>query len=220
MNILLFVTSHRQLDEYHYFRIFLEQLNLNKICDIFIHCNNPEISSEIVDHYKKFNNKNKNLFVTTLNSGYRLGGLEALSKCLQMGVFNGYDYVIHLHPDIFLTSDSFLLETLNQNLNNENVFLVTRYFPEDNRHFATDFFIFKPKLLTINIFLAELSTYNDFEEHYLYDMIKKYNIKYKIIKRFDNDCWHPRRIDDHLKLYHEHDLEKVKTLSIKSLLPR
>jgi hypothetical protein len=210
MKILLFITGHKQLDEYHYFRIFLERLNLNRLCDIFIYCNNPEISSEIVDHYKNFNNKNKNLFVTSLNSGYRLGGIEALSKCLQMGVFHGYDYVIHLHPDVFLTSDKFLLETLNQNLNNDSVFLVTRYFPEDYRHFSTDFFIFKPKLLTINIFIAELSSYTDFAEHYLYDMIKKYNVKYKIIKRFDNDCWNPRRIDDHLKLYHEHDLEKVK----------
>jgi len=40
-------------------------------------------------------------------------------------------------------------------------------------------------------------------------MIKENNIKYIFIKRFDNDLWAPRRIDDNLKLYHEHDMNNV-----------
>ena len=46
-------------------------------------------------------------------------------------------------------------------------------------------------------------------EYYLQDMIKENNIKYTFIKRFYNNTWHPRRIDEHLKLYHEHELDKV-----------
>jgi hypothetical protein len=40
-------------------------------------------------------------------------------------------------------------------------------------------------------------------------MIQENNIKYTFIKRFNNNMWYPRRIDDHLKLYHKHDMNKV-----------
>lgn len=50
-------------------------------------------------------------------------------------------------------------------------------------------------------------------------MILKHNIKYTFIKRFDNDNWYPRRIDDNLQLYHKHDMtEVVKILKQKNLL--
>ena len=40
-------------------------------------------------------------------------------------------------------------------------------------------------------------------------MILKNDIKYTFIKRFDNDNYEPRRIDDNLKLYHEHDMKNI-----------
>ena len=216
MKVLLFITGHRQLKEYHYFNIFLNSLNLKLLCDIYIYCNNPEISGELLQYYKEFPQKNKYIFITSLNHGYTMGGAEAVNQGIKMGIFHGYDYVIHLHPDVFITDDSYLMNVLHENEFNDTVFLLTKYFPGDNRHFAFDFFIFKPKLLTINIFTNELYTYTDSPEHYLYYIINKYNIKHKVVKRFDNDNWYPRRIDDHLKLYHEHDLEKVETyLKIK-----
>ena len=60
-----------------------------------------------------------------------------MSEGFDMGIFNDYDYVIHLHPDV------------------------------------------------------------------------KNDIKYTFIKRFDNDNYEPRRIDDNLKLYHEHDMKNI-----------
>lgn len=81
------------------------------------------------------------------------------------------------------------------------------------------FFIFKPKLLTKNIFIEELYTFTGSPEHYLHDMIIKNSINYTIIKRFDNDNYNPRRIDDNLMLYHEHDLNNViELLKDKKLL--
>jgi len=84
-----------------------------------------------------------------------------------------------------------------------------------NVFFSFDFFIFKPKLLTKNIFLEKLYTFTDYPEHYLHDMIKENNIKYTFIKRFVDNAY-SRRIDENLKLYHEHDLDKVQLL-LKSL---
>ena len=220
MKVLLFITGYRQLDEYNYFCTFLKQLKLNSICDIYIYCNNPEIHSDIITYYQKFNQKNKFLLITSLNSGYRVGGVEAVSQGIQMGIFNDYDYVIHLHPDVFITDDEYLRDVLVNNLHNDTVFFITKSLPSNSSFFSFDFFIFKPKLLSTNIFLEELYKFQGDPEHYFYQMIIKYNIKYTFIKRFDNDTWNPRRIDDNLKLYHEHDLNKViKILKDKNLLP-
>jgi hypothetical protein len=209
MKILLFITSYRQVEEYKYFNIFLKQLQLNNICDIFIYCNNPETDHNILKYYQQFNQKNKKLFITSLNSGYRSGGVEAVSEGFEMGIFKDYDYVIHLHPDVFITDDKYLTDILIENINNDIVFFITKSIPNDDTFFSFDFFIFKPKLLTKNIFIEDLYNFKCNPEKYLHDMIIKHNIKYMFIKRFDNDTWCPRRIDDNLKLYHEHDLNNV-----------
>jgi len=212
MKVLLFITGFRQVKEYDYFNSFLQQLNLNNLCDVFIYCNNPDISEDIVTYYKKFSQKNKRLYITATNAGFYMGGIEAVSSGFEMGIFNDYDYVMHLHPDVFITDDSKIIELLNDNLDNDYVFLVNKSMPDDERFFSFDFFIFKPKLLTRNIFIDEPSRCRDIPEHCLCDVITKNNVKFKLVKRFDNDTWSPRRIDDHLKLYHEHDLELVEDL--------
>jgi len=212
MKVLLFITGYRQLEEYKYFNILLKQLKLNNICDIYIYCNNPDIQNEIIQYYQMFDQKNKHLFITSLNSGFRSGGIEAVSNGIDMGIFKDYDYVIHLHPDVFITDDSYLMDVLLENLNNNIVFFTTKCLPYYERHFAFDFFIFKPKLLLTNIFKEELYSFDTFPEYYFYDMIEKYNIKHIVIKRYDNNFWEPRRIDDNLKLYHEHDLENIVNL--------
>jgi hypothetical protein len=208
MKILLFITGHSQINEYNYFNRFLKTLTLNNICDIFIYCNNPNISKEIVTYYQEFSQKNKQLFITTKNGGYRTGGVEAVSDGIEMGIFKDYDYVIHLHPDIFITDDDYLLTILRENLENDTVFFITKSNPEPN-FFSFDFFIFKPKLLRQNIFIEDLYTFTELPEEYLCKMIINYNIKYSFIKRFNNDYWWPRRIDENLKLWHEHELHKV-----------
>jgi hypothetical protein len=212
MKILLFITGYRQVDEYYYFNIFLEKLKLNSICDIYIYCNNPNIQNNIINFYQNFNQENKRLLITSLNSGYRVGGVEAVSQGIEMGIFNEYDYVIHLHPDVFITDDLYLTQVLSNNISNDIVFFITKSIPDDPNFFSFDFFIFKPKLLTKNIFLDELYTFTDCPEHYFHDMIIKHNINYTFIKRFDNDNWYPRRIDDNLRLYHEHDMNNVVNL--------
>jgi len=212
MKILLFITGYRQLEEYGYFSTLLQRLQLNNICDIHIWCNNPNISPDIVTYFQKFNQQNKILTITTRNAGFRAGPVEAVSCGIEQGIFCGYDYVIHLHPDVFITDDKYLTEVLEKNKSNDTVFLITKSIPDDSEFFSFDFFIFKPALLKENIFKEELYSFTCWPEHYLHNMIKKYDIKWKYIKRYDNDDWSPRRIDDHLRLYHEHDLEKIKQL--------
>jgi hypothetical protein len=213
MKVLLFITGFRQVKEYDYFARFLRRLNtLNSICDVFVYCNNPLISEEIITYYRGFTQANKQLLVTSVNAGFTMGAVEAVSRAHDMGVFEDYDYVIHLHPDVFLTDEGGILDLLNDNADSDCVFFITRSVPDDERFFSFDFFIFKPKLLKQNIFSEELHGYGDIPEHFLCDMLVKHEIEFRIVKRFDNDSWLPRRIDDHLKLYHEHDLGLVRAL--------
>jgi len=210
MKILLYITSHQQVEEYNYFAQFLKRLQINTMCDIFIYCNSPHINPQIVTYYQSFDQPNKRLHITTLNAGYRVGGAEAVSQGFEMGIFQEYDYVIHLHPDVYMTDDEYLLEILRENLQNDIGFFVNRSVPNDERFFSFDFFIFKPRVIPCNILKEELYTFTSLPENYLYDMIHKYQIKYKIVKRFNNNLWCPRRIDENLKLYHEHDLDEVR----------
>jgi hypothetical protein len=209
MKILLFITGHSQINEYFLFDRFLKTLTLNNICDIFIYCNNPNISNEIVTYYQQFSQTNKQLFITTKNGGYRTGGVEAVSEGIEMGIFKDYDYVIHLHPDVFITDDNYLLTVLQENLDNDTVFFITKSRPKSPTFFSFDFFIFKPNLLRQNIFLENLYTFTESPEEYLHNMIITNNINHIILKRFNNDNWYPRRIDENLKLWHEHELDKV-----------
>lgn len=210
MRILLFITGHRQLEEYDLFQTFLDRLSIQSSCDIFIYCNHAGIHSDIVTYYQKFPQRNKQLFITTQNAGYLRGGVEAVSQGYEMGLFQGYDYVIHTHPDVFMTDDTYLTEQLLKYLHDDTVFLLTKSIAEDPRFFSFDFFVFKPQWLPSNIF--KKPSFQGPPEHFLHDQIQAYGLKYAFMKRFNNDTWCPRRIDDHLKLYHEHDLEKVRAL--------
>jgi len=203
MKLLLFITGHRQLIEYHYFHLFLKRLELNTMCDVFIYCNNSEIDKDLLTYYKEFNAP-KQLFVTTLNSGHRTGGVEAVSEAYDMGIFKEYDYVIHLHPDVFIIDDAPLKQIMTQNLTNDTVFFITHSIPNE-QFFSFDFFIFKPKLLPINIFKGP---FEECPEIHFHNIIKKHNIKYTIVPRYHDNLFFPRKVDM-LKLYHEHELDKV-----------
>lgn len=208
--VLLYLSSHRQVKEFDYFSQFFNKLDkLRQMCDLYIHCNNKDVSEDITKYYKQFDVKNKQLHVGSKNCGYNMGHIEMLSDDYDAGVFAGYDYVINCQADVFIIGEEPLLDVLNRKCG-DSVFFITKSIPDDERFFSTDFLIFRPKLLTMNIFKEELYTWRDWPEHYLYYILQKYNIKYEFLKRFDNDNWQPSRLDL-LKLWHERDLSLIET---------
>ena len=211
MLILLVLTGHRQLEEYKLFSNILKQKcpRLCKESDLVIHCNYAEISNQIQDYFKDFPQQNKKLFITTKNVGYRSGGFEAVSDLYDMNFFKEYDYVIHLHPDVFITNEDMIWNHIEANATNNIEVLATKCLPHFGNHYAFDFFILKPKLLKTNIFSC-WNTMTDFPERVFYEQCVKYEINVTEIPRYFNNDWSPRRIDEFLGLWHEHDLEKVR----------
>jgi hypothetical protein len=207
--VLLFITSFRQLKEFEYYSFFFNRFTtLNKICDLYIHCNNKDISEDLVKYYKKFNVDNKHLFITSKNTGFNLGQLEALSDSYDKGIFRGCDYVINISADVFIIEEQPIVNLLKKNMKTDTAYFISQDLPDDKAFLTVDFMIFKPNLLAINIFKEALYEWKDWPEHYMYYILTKYNIKYELIKRFDNNTWHPRRIDNY-KVWHEHDLSLV-----------
>ena len=209
MKVLLVLTGHDQIEQYYYNANFMKKCKFISSCDLLIHCNKSNINNKIIDYYNLFPQKNKNLYITTKNAGYRLGGIEAVADIIDMNICNNYDFIIHIHPDVFIISDLIIEKLLNDEINNDFAFYVNHSI-NDTEWFSFDMFIFRPKLLSNNIFKSkDFYNLDIIPEKYLYNIITENNIKYKVIKRFDNDNWFPRRIDL-LGLWHEHDLYKIK----------
>ena len=43
------------------------------------------------------------------------GAINVISESIDSGIFNSYDYVIAIQPDVFITDDTYLLEVLYKN---------------------------------------------------------------------------------------------------------
>ena len=215
LKVLLFLTSLRQVKEYDYYSFFFNRFTkLRYLCDLHIHCNDKDVSEDIVKYFKQFNIDNKRLFITSKNVGFNMGHIEAVSNSYDAGIFSDYDYVIPTNPDVFMLEEDALLKVLVDNQHTDTVFYFTKGIPDDDKFLQNDFYIFKPKHLHMKIFKEGLYTWTEYPEYYIHYVLNKYNIKYELLKRFDNDNWHPRRIDN-LKLWHEHDLTLIEAYKQK-----
>ena len=124
MKVLIILTGYRQNEEYKLWGLLFEKCKiLKQYCEVFIHSNN--IQNNILDPVQ-YIETNKRIYITDKNSGFRNGGLEALSDVVDMlKLFSNdcqYQYVIHLHPDVFICNEQPILSLLEQELNSDNVF--------------------------------------------------------------------------------------------------
>jgi hypothetical protein len=212
MKVLILLTSHQQLEEVYLYGEFIKRFCPTiKTFDLLLHINKINIDiSRVGNYFQGLPFENKTLLLTTKNVGYTFGGIEAVTDCYDL--CKDYDYVIHSHPDVFITSDILLGKILEYFSYSDKVFLVNNAWAGDNKWMSFDFFIFKPKLLKHNIF-SEWVNYVEQNpahiENVLFDLVTKYNIPYQYINRYDTGHWAPRRVDM-IGLYHEHDLDKVR----------
>lgn len=236
-NILLLYTSHRQLEEVNLQSLLNKRYGSHLLdVDMLFYCNSPMVDKVKLEKYLgELPHKNKKLIYTDKNIGYLWGGHESLSQTFN--VWKEYNYCIHLHPDVFILNDQHILKMISE-MKDEDFINTHNLDPlkDDNKDYLSfDFFIFKPRQILNKIGLKNyqnsLSINPSYEdenffnlylddnekkiaktpEHLLSRIIKKYNLKSKIIQRYDNNYWEPRR-PDMIGLYHEHDLTKIQSL--------
>ena len=226
MNNLLFITAHRHIDQIAIYAEYLKKTNTVKNFDLILHINSLDTDAiKVKENFKQIPNKNKHLILTDRNCEH-YGLLQALSDFYPY--FQQYDNVIHAHIDVFIANENDFID--KNNSYPDKTFIVNRCFIGIDDWMSTDLFIFRPKLLTKNIFKDWVNhagvplgghkigpCCEQFEcrhvgpcpEQFLHWQVKKNDISFEYIKRFDTDHWDPRRVCM-WGCYHEHDLDKAR----------
>jgi hypothetical protein len=214
LKILLYFSSHRQVKEIEYSSFFINKTKFIKDrSEVMIHCDNDSLQNEDIQPYIKYETKfhitrSKQTFPIYPNGVFN-GFLKGLSN--NFNFFQNYDYVIHLVPDCYITSEDKIKKLLIDNLDSEYNFIVDHHpyhNPYTRFQYACDFFIFKPKKI-INIFSDHSDENVVVAENWLYSKIHEYNIPHKIICRGPESLlWN---IDDY-GLIHNHNLLRIKSI--------
>jgi hypothetical protein len=153
-------------------------------------------------------NLNTNLYVhcDPNNEGYVLGLFSGLSQ--NYDFYREYDFIVHLHPDVFILDDKKLYELLINQKDKDIDFLVSQVV-EVPFAYLTDLFIFKPK----NNFISKYINYQNLDsaEKILFSVIEDNNLKKCFFSRYLNDeiAGKNREIDEY-SIWHEHNLENVR----------
>jgi hypothetical protein len=203
MKILFFFTSYRQFQEFEYQFKIIESYKYIKP-DIFIYNNNPDIDASSVIDLFNINKKIKSYYFNdNINSGYVLGLFDGINKCFDS--FNKYDYVVHLHPDVFLINDKKIYDFIIENPNYE--FYLSKL--NDDYYFA-DFFIFKP---SVNFFKNYLDySYTNQAE----TILSKICIQTKNVffNRYDSlsDFHVKQRQIDNFDIIHSHNIKNIENI--------
>lgn len=205
MKNLLFYTTHRQLDEIEYSSYFFNRSKfLTNNFDVLIHCNNQNRTISDIRNKAKFNSK-VDIIVTTKNTGYNYGGIEATSDVFEL--FKVYDTVIHAHPDCYLTETKKLEECYSKDFD----IIVSPFFHIGRLSYNTDFFCFKPKTNFLSCCHENWkSNPNCVPEHYFYDVLKNSGLNVMEIERYKDLNGAAYRDIDLFGIWHEHDNNKVK----------
>ena len=206
MKVLLFMTGYRQNEEYRIqARLLRKCPNLLMCAELFVYNNCPQ--NKIEDACKDIPIPIR-IHNTDKNAGYRLGGVEAMEFLLTAIDLSIYDYVIHLHPDVFFINETPLMELFEEEKDTTRVFLVSKPVPKDDRFYGFDFFVFKPRLLKTQIF-TNWTNWKYPPEYFLHDRIIENNLPHRIFDRYDPKVLNNTREIDLFGLWHEHDLNKV-----------
>lgn len=205
---LLLITSHRQMEELDLLGKFLHRTSVIKNFDLILHVNKSDVDLGYIQRcFANYPNVHKHLIFTTQNAGYALGTHETIANLYHH--FSKYDNVVHMHPDVFILDENKLLNVINNDT--EYALLLSQCNLPDLQMLSTDMFIIRPKLLPFNIFANfVLPEYQKvWCETFLEMEIKKHNVSYKFIKRYDNDNWQPRR-PCLWGGWHEHNLHPIR----------
>ena len=197
VKVLLLYTSHKQLEEVRLSSYFYNRNDYLRQMDVLLHCNNKLIDKEkLKKALDLFQAPKKDLIFSEKNSGHHSGVAEAVDSVYHK--LKEYDFVIHLHPDIFLVHTEKLESTLRENFSKDIDYIVwdlparapgePASFARDSEY-ASDFFIFKPKKNN-NIFKHYIEYWGEYPhsgcERFLFCAIQKDGLK---TARLDRDPW-------------------------------
>lgn len=215
MKIAVLYTSYRQFREFDLTPAFYARTQrLQREADLLFHCNNAEIDQAALrDKVEKIPVRSRLIRnAPQQNSGgYPYGQFEAIVDLWTHVDLSQWDWIIHLHPDIFIADEQPLLSAIESADRAGHDTLVTRIFGHRSPNFATDFFAFKPQPRFKAIFESYLPLLKTPIvvplEALFFIEVHRAGANYAVAPRFASGHYH--RDVDALGLLHEHDLPRV-----------
>lgn len=214
MKICILYTSYRQFEELDYLAVLWPRLPyLSSSADVIYHCNNKNIQREELEKkLSKIPFRKLDLIYSPQKNvgGYPYGQFEAI--CDAWGRLQEYDWVIHLHPDVFIIDEERLLGALRKADSEQADMVVCPIFALAHPSFATDFFAFRPSAVPLSVF----ESYHPLEstkvvvplENLFFIEVHRARLKYDVAHRFAHGQYN--RDIDRLGLWHEHHLQRMK----------
>jgi len=214
MKLAILYTSYRQFRELDYLpEMFRRAAQLRSTASIIFHCNNAEISQpELAEKLAKIPCQSMDFIYAPQKNrgGYPYGQFEAIGDVWDK-LASHFDWVIHLHPDVFVMDEEPLLAALKKADSEKADILVTPTFGLKHPSFATDFFAFRPDAVPRAVF----ESYRNFDrttivvplENLFFVEILRARLNYSVAHRFAHGHYH--RDIDQLGLWHEHDLRRM-----------
>lgn len=163
MKILLFYVSHRQTEEILYSSLFFNMDEwLKNHAEIFIYCNNKDFNTEFISCLASTFLCKTHIYCTEKNAGYILGLFEAAYDMYDS--FLEYDYIILLHPDVYIIDSTFLQNEIINMMTNNIIFSASSPTIADNENtwgYHSNFIIWKP----LPEIKERFAIYKEFEKH-------------------------------------------------------
>lgn len=215
MKILWHFNSHRHFEEYSLSSHFFNKSDfLKKNSEVLVTCNNVNIDIDALKSQCFYECKFDVVRTTNPKNGVNTGQFVSLDETFYR--FFDYDYVIHTTPDVYIVKDKFIVKLLEEEFDSNNHMIVD-YHPCYKFTYCTDFFIFKPKLVTnfFNDKFEPTPDCNSIEAH-LYKSIHDYKIPHKTICRGRSSLsW---QVDD-FGLIHNHNKDIIKKIILNNEYP-
>ncbi len=215
MKLAILYTSHRQWEELDFAPAFFARTTRLKLeADVLFHCNNADVSESAIRE-KVAQIPAKSVYVRyepqQNTGGYPYGQFEAIRDLWNHLDLSQWDWIIHLHPDLFIADERPLLEAIEQAERDGKEMLLTKVMGHRSPTFATDLFAFKPlpKIRPIfDSYLPLLATPIVVPLEALFFIeIHRALAAYTVAGRFAHGHYH--RDIDRLGVWHEHNMDRV-----------
>jgi hypothetical protein len=215
VKIAILFTAYRQLPELDVIAdLFGRAPRISSSVDVVYHCNNAGIATGAVqEKLDRVPCKSRTLIHQPTNKGgYAYGQFEAICDAWETMIAGGWDWVIHVHPDVFIVDENKLLGVIEQAdaAGAGGVFA----HMAGNKHpsYSTDFFAFRPTAVPKAVFQSYECLLDEPVivplENLFFMEIHRVGVKPFVTQRFLSGQYHQDL--DLIGLWHEHDLQRVR----------
>ena len=119
-----------------------------------MHNNNRHAAGDLLNFAQAFSNERTSFIWSSINTGYPMGGIMAMSESLPHLQRMGCECALHLHPDVYIVDEHRFLKQMDRfcSGNYTGIWQLNRFMGSSNTLPSFDAFFFKPTRLPADAF--------------------------------------------------------------------